>query len=368
MKTRILHCIGSLGGGGAERQLAYLGPELIRLGWQVDVAFVRPGSNLRRLTEGGVGVHWLSRSIGYDPRLLQDMRDLIRRVNPDLIQTWLPQMDVFGGLAARVAGVPWVLSERCSAAAYPLTPKHLLRRFLASGADAVVANSACGRGYWATKMHDPTGQYVVPNGLPLEEIAYAHPVSLADSNLPPHDHLLLNVGRHCAQKNLEPLLLAIRQIPSNVRLHAVFCGEGPSRARLEKLIQYYGLGERVTMLGYVSTVWQWMKRANVFVSLSSFEGHPNAVMEAMACGCPIVASDIPAHREMLDEETGLLVDPHSTTAVAEAIQQVLAAPAEAARRARNAQQRVKEWSVANVARKYEQVYQDVLARRRSRVA
>ncbi len=56
-----------------------------------------------------------------------------------------------------------------------------------------------------------------------------------------------------------------------------------------------------------ASVWALMKKASVFVSLSAYEGCPNTVMEAMACGCPIIVSDIPEHREILDEQSALFV-------------------------------------------------------------
>jgi glycosyltransferase involved in cell wall biosynthesis len=106
-----------------------------------------------------------------------------------------------------------------------------------------------------------------------------------------------------------------------------------------------------------------MKRADVFVATSLFEGQPNAVLEAMACGCPLVVSDIPAHRELLDETTALLVNPHKADALAEAILDVLSAPAAALARARKARAGVASLSIPSVARRYAELYESVLAAR-----
>jgi glycosyltransferase involved in cell wall biosynthesis len=103
-----------------------------------------------------------------------------------------------------------------------------------------------------------------------------------------------------------------------------------------------------------------MKRADTLVSTSLFEGSPNVVLEAMACACPLVVSDIPAHRELLDEETAILVDPHNPRSVADGILQALSDRSAAARRAAAAQMRVQRYSLASVARQYRDLYQDLL--------
>ena len=102
------------------------------------------------------------------------------------------------------------------------------------------------------------------------------------------------------------------------------------------------------------------KKASVFVSLSASEGHPNAVMEAMHCGCPLVLSDIPAHREILDRQSALFVRPDSATEAAAAIVRVLENPSEAAQRAAYARLKAQAWSIEAMAEGYEKVYQDCL--------
>jgi len=94
-----------------------------------------------------------------------------------------------------------------------------------------------------------------------------------------------------------------------------------------------------------------MKRAGVFASLSRFEGSPNAVMEAMVCGCPLVLSDIAAHRELAGDGGAWFVPPDDAAAAAAAIREALASPPAADTRARAAQ-----WSVGSMARRYEEIY------------
>jgi len=174
--------------------------------------------------------------------------------------------------------------------------------------------------------------------------------------------VVLYVGRFHPQKNLGNLLLALSEVVSRPGVVAVLCGDGPLNQFIQERLKEYLIAGRVLLPGYVSAVWNWMKRADVFVSVSLFEGHPNAVLEAMACGCPLVVSDIPSHREFLDEKSALLVNPRAPEKIARAIRSVLADPEAAERRALNARARAAQWSISAIARQYERVYEQVLDR------
>lgn len=354
---RILHFIPSMGGGGAERQLAYLAEELTRLGWEVHVALLSGGPNMDRLRASGAVIHPLAARSNYDPGILFQLLRTVKSVKPDLIQVWMLQMEVLGGAAAQMARVPWVFSERSSALCYPLTLKSRLRVSMASRAGAIVSNSTGGDEYWRARLGSRVPRWVIPNALPLDEIEAARAAGPEETGLGPEQKVVLYVGRFSPEKNLETLLLALRQVVSQPGIVAVLCGDGPSRSTIERQVQEYGLGDRVRLPGYISAVWSWMKRADVFVSVGLFEGHPNTVLEAMACGCPLVVSDIPAHREFLDEHSALLVNPRAPAEIAQAIGSVLSTPERATGRAQAARAQAAAWSAPAIARQYEQVYQ-----------
>jgi glycosyltransferase involved in cell wall biosynthesis len=120
------------------------------------------------------------------------------------------------------------------------------------------------------------------------------------------------------------------------------------------------MAERAIVPGYVANLWQWLKRADVFVSVSHYEGCPNTVLECMASGCPLVVSDIPAHSEILDRAMAVLVDPNSPAAIAEGVLSVLRNRDEAVFRSQRALATVRQWSQDSIAREYEKVYAAVL--------
>jgi glycosyltransferase involved in cell wall biosynthesis len=355
---RVLHCIPSLEGGGAERQLAYLAGVLVAEGCEIHVASTRGGENLPRLQASGAAIHLLDTSSSHDPRLFTRLRRTIAQVQPALVHCWLLQMELMGGLAATMAGVPWVFAERSSSGAYPPTVKNYLRVRAAAFASAIVSNSRGGDHYWRDR-HSGVPRYVIGNALPLDEIRAAP----ADQRHARSGEVsVLFAGRLDAGKNAEVLVRALARIRSASRVRAVLCGDGPLRAHIERLIGEHGLQERVRLAGYVQNFWSLLKSADVLVSPSRFEGSPNIVLEAMACGCPLVVSDIPAHREILDEHSALFAACDDAGAFADRIDQTIDEPELTANRARNAQVRAERYDLPQVALQYLTVYRDVLAR------
>ena len=356
---RVLHLIPSMGGGGAERELSLLAGPLARH-CDLHVALIREGPNFARLAGSDATIHRLRAVNNYDPRLVTQLFSLVRRLRPDVMQTWLTQMDTLGGAVAGHTRTPWILSERASAAFYPPTVKNRLRVAFGRRAALVQSNSAEGAKYWAV-VQPHVRSVVIPNAVAIEEI----------ESTPAPDRfvlgggrkIILSAGRFDRQKNVERLVDALALV---LRRHddaiAVVAGHGPQEEEIRRSVAELGLGERLRLPGYISDLWSWMKAASVFVSVSHFEGQPNVVVEAAACRCPQVLSDIPEHRELLaGGESALLVDRHDPEAIAAAIENVLDAPAAAAARAARAFEVVAHWSPPEIAARHLELYERVLA-------
>ena len=353
-----------MAGGGTERQLTYLVRELVRDGCDVHVALNQTGPNLAALGTTGATIHQLGRLPNHDPRLFLRLRRIIRTITPDVCQCWLLQMDLLGGLSSMLNDVPWIFSERSSAPAYPPTLKNALRIRVASRADAIVSNSAAGDDYWQTRVPKALPRYVIPNGVPLTEIAGAPTASDTDAYTEPGESLVLWAGRLDAGKNAESLVRALSLLPSTVRFRTILCGEGPNRADLESLVAQLRLVDRIKIADYVPNLWSLMKRASVLVSVSRFEGSPNVVLEAMAAGCPLIVSEIAPHRELLDEASALFTATDDVVMLASRIENAIADREGSRQRAEAARLRVEPLGVNRIAARYLGIYRDVLSRRR----
>ena len=350
-------------GGGSERQLAYLARSLVTLGWEVHVALFRRGPNWDRLESSGAVVHELTAVSGYDPRLYAQVARVVAAVDPHVIQTWLFSMQVAGGLAAAALQTPWVFSERSSAPAYQSSTGDLVRIAVARTADAIVSNSAAGDAYWADRIGTDVRRYVIPNGLPLDEIGAESPASMDTITVSDDTPLILFAGRFAPEKNLDLLLPALGHVFAQRMGRAVLCGDGPLRQGFADWIMARGLGDRIAIRGYTTNLWALMKRATVVASPSLFEGAPNVVLEAMACGTPLIVSDIEAHRRLLDDSSAVFVSPDSVDALTSAILTVLNDGDAAQARARVARGLADRYALPAIARRYAEVYHDVIDRR-----
>jgi len=138
---------------------------------------------------------------------------------------------------------------------------------------------------------------------------------------------LLSAGGLVEAKGFQDLIEGLALLPPEPPLHLYIAGEGPYRGALERLVAERGLGSRVTLLGCVEPreLADWHRAADVFCLGSWREGCPNVVIEALACGTPVVSADVGAVPELLDgERCGVLFEPRSPQAFAAALRQALA--------------------------------------------
>ena len=183
----------------------------------------------------------------------------------------------------------------------------------------------------------------------------------------PDENLVLCAGRIDLSKNVEGLIAALARTAGEVRFIAIVCGEGSHSRRVQRMARKLGIADRVVFAGYVDNLAAMMKRADAFVTLSRCEGCPNVVLEAMACGTPLVVSDTPAHREILDDRTALLVKLDEPIEAGEAIKIALTDKAAARGRAAAASAKAAQRPSLEVAAQlYERAYLDVIDARKLR--
>lgn len=350
---RVLNVISSLGAGGAERQLSILAAALARGGLKVAVGYQTGGPNLERLQDSQAKLYKLPERRSHDPRQLFDIASIVKDFCPDIIHTWLLKMDVLGGVIAKLTGLKHILSERTSAYAYSSVDTELfVRATIGRRADAIVANSRGGLEYW--ERLKPRGKtYLIRNAVaPLELRIPKDTLGLSNTNI------LVAASRLTPGKNLavvvQAFAAALVQLPKH---HAVIFGDGPEREQTAALIHATGFADRFHLAGYTDCLPWWLSRADVFVSASLLEGNPNVVIEAAQCGCPMVLSDIPAHREFVASDHARFVPCDNSSAFGKAIVDLATNRVSAAIISKNAQSIIQGLQVENIALEYARVYE-----------
>lgn len=359
MSLTILHLIPTLDVGGAERQLSLLACQQMNLGYSVHVAIRREGVFCERLRKYGVIIHVLGDYRAIDLRLVFGINKLLNFIQPNLIQTWLPQMDVIGGLLAVFRRLPWVATERASGEAY-ITDRCFIRDFarrsLIRRCSAVITNSIGGIIYWRKSIPELNNIFMIKNAIDHASINVA---TENKSKVAHSQHTILVVGRLVPSKAVDVVLAAVSMIPKSITVDVKIIGDGPIRELIWSRIQDLNIGNRVELLGNIDW-WSQMAEASMLISMSRFEGQPNVVLEAMAGNCPLIVSDIPAHREILDEKSAIFVSVDNSTELASAIQDTLANHLATQERLYMARMKALDMTVENIANDYNVVYQFIL--------
>lgn len=372
---RVVHVITGLGVGGAEGMLV----KLLRaqrgrgLCHQV-VSLLAPGPLAGAVAGLGVPVHSLGMRRGRGtPFDLLRLAALLRRLRPDVVQTWMYHADLAGGLAARLAGGPPVAwNLRHSNLDPALNGRGTLRAVRACAAlsgrlpAAIVCGSEAARGAHLQAGYAAAGMVVIANGFDLDAFrpdAEARRAVRAELGLCGGEAVVGIVGRFHEQKDHGTFVRAAGRVAErHPGACFVLCGEGvdAGNRQLAEWIARTGHAGRFLLLGVRDDPARVMAAFDVAVSSSAGEGFPNAVGEAMACGVPCVVTDV-GDSALLVGDTGVVVPPGDPDALAAGMLELLEMPA-AARGALGcrARQRVQErYSVGLAADRYESLYREL---------
>jgi glycosyltransferase involved in cell wall biosynthesis len=289
----------------------------------------------------------------------------VARLKPDLVHTWIFTAGSYGRVAARAAGVKHIVAGEYCVDRWKSTWQWIVDRRLARSTDRYVVNSPA------------VGKYCTDHGLPAEkftvisngvEPARASDVSrgemLRELACPADARLIGVVGGLYPRKRVKDLIWAadlLRVLHDNLRLLVI--GNGPERSMLERFACLTSDLDHIRFLGQREDVWRIMPHLDALWNGSSYEGQPNAVMEAMAAGVTVVASDIPGNRGLVvPGETGFLVPIAGRAARARATDQIFNDPALAAQLGAAAKRRMLEqFSVEEYVRRHVELYREVLA-------
>lgn len=368
-KPRIVLLIPTLDRSGAEKQFTLLATRLPKDEFDVTaVALTRGGPLAEELSSAGVPLVVIGKRSKFDPFAFFRLRSELRRLQPDILHTWLFAANAYGRMGVRtVPQAKVVVSERCVdnwKAGWQLW----LDRRLIGRTDRLVGNSPSVVEFYRDLGVPEEKLSCIPNGIDTGEVPPPHDPQRRESMLRelgfPSDAFVVGyVGRLAKQKRVEDLIWAVetlRQI--RPKLRSVIVGDGPERERLEQFAHDVGVWDHVRFLGHRENASQWLELFDVFCLASSFEGMSNSVMEAMSAGKPVLASDIPANRELVVHgETGFLIKLADTVGIMQFLRRCIDEPGLAEKLGTAGHRRIQQFfGVQRMVDAYADIYRALL--------
>jgi len=328
MARRVLLVIDEMEVGGSQRQIAHFLAGIDRARWEPELLYFRePSFLVDALVHAGIPVRRLPKRGRIDPGFLIGLVRLLRRERYDLIHAFSLTAELWTLIASRMLRrPPPVVSSIRSLNLDAPAWYWRLKRFVFRHSAARIANAraaaaaAAVRGRWPLEQFD-----VIGNGVPLPKaISAAERQSLREAIGVPEGRVFgLFVGRLIAVKNLPCLLDALACLPSGQRPWIALAGDGPSREGLERRCADAALTQDVFLLGQRADATSLMQAADFLVLCSDQEGLSNALLEAMAAACPVIASNVGGNPELVEHErTGLLFLPNDRLALASALARI----------------------------------------------
>jgi glycosyltransferase involved in cell wall biosynthesis len=368
----VLFVSPSLNGGGAERAavtvLNGLDPAAHARALYL---FRREGPYLRDL---GAGIALTAASADGRVARLRQLAGFLREWKPDVVVSFLSYFSTY--LAMRLAGSPaaFVINQQTPVSAF-LTDRDyqwrrpIRRRAFESvarlvyprAAAVVVTSQGVGDDLEAHFGVAPDRVATIPNPFDLAAIARhaSEPLGVA---VPEDVPVIVSAGRLAEAKNWPLLIDALRLLKGERAFHTLILGQGELEGELRRRIEEAGLNADVTLCGFQANPWAFMARADVFVLTSHYEGFGNVLVEAMACGTPVVATASPGTRAIVESGiNGLLVDAHDARSVADALGRVLGDSALRAALRDGAIARARDFEAGAIAGSYARLFQRLCA-------
>ena len=373
LPRRAVHLINHLGRGGSERQLfltvSHLDPTL----WESHVIVFNPSHHLvydDGLRAKGIHIWTMPKEYQGIRRRLPWVTRILRRLRPQVAHSWTVHDNAYAAVAGRLAGVPvrWG-SLRGSPTTPALEALSAPVRYLTfRGVQRLVVNCEDLARQGAAAGIPREMILVLPNSVELPS-PYPPPASLADLGINDGEPVVGSVGNLRLVKNHEMFVRAMAEVcRRQPKARGLIAGqpldsEPAYGAKIREEIHRLALQDHLLLAGFRSDVPALLRRLAVVCLTSHSEGMPNAVLEAMAAGRPVVAVRVGGVPELVEDgANGLLVEPGDHQAMAEAVLRLLASPETAEAMGQEGRRRAEQrHGCPATARRLSELYWEALA-------
>jgi len=333
---RVLELLVTTSPGGGPKHVWDLVQHLPRSEFDLVIGAPRDGTFFDRFRDRGLEVVEFPRS-SLGARHFHLTRRLISRLDIDVVHTHGTGPGCYGRLVARWMRVPAIHTfHGLHYSGYSPLSRHLylaLERQLARGSHTIINVSRSqhleGLGL---RLFRPEQSVVIVNGVDIEgmeRVLLESPIRRESLGLTAADVVIGCVSRFDPVQRIELLVEALRRLRARFpRLVLVLVGGGGEQQRIRRLVFEGGVSEQVIFTGFLESPARIQPVLDLYVASSRKEGLPPSILEAMAAGLAVVATDVPGHRDVVvPGETGLLVTPEDPAALADAIAALLTDPA-----------------------------------------
>jgi len=369
-RIKVLHVIYSLGSGGAERVVVNYGLSIDKDRFDMAVCALTEGGHYEAaLKDHSVDTFLLGKKKGFDSTTFQKLYRLFRSQEVDIVHFHDPPSSYYGVVPAKLAGVKVIIrtehnvllgKDFVSRVQAALSSLSLLFHHKIIAVSTEVSKASSRNEHFLPGRHTTIHNGVDPEmfDITLDKESYLDEFDLHDKSV-----IIGIVARFEPQKAHEIFLQSVRRVLDKRKdVGVLIVGDGFRRDELQGIADDLGLRGRVIFTGVRGDVPQLLHLMDIFVLSSDWEGFPMTILEAMACGTPVVVTDVGGSREaVVDGETGLLVPPRDPEGLAKAITTLIEDPESRAEMGKKARQRFLEsFTVDVMARETEQVYETFL--------
>jgi glycosyltransferase involved in cell wall biosynthesis len=376
-RKKILFITTAMSGGGAERCVVEIINNLDRLRYAPELALFRKEGPYLSAISDDIPIHKLAGcNTGYKStlRTRKIIRELIDATAPDVIMSHLfpVNLSLLRSIILHKKRIPPVIVTEHNNLTRNLNKKHPVKKTLNSlemkltyqFADKIVCVSKGIRDNLVEYGLDENKINVINNPIDIEHIIKTFKSTESQSLTKKQQEVkqIVAAGRLIDQKAYSDLIHAFSLVQKSVQSKLTILGEGELRPVLEKQIKDLNLDEFVEMPGFVNNPWSIIHDADLYVLSSHWEGFGNVIIEAMACGTPIVSTDCDyGPREIITKkEDGILVPVGDIKALSRAMLSVLTDKKLTERLIKNGKEKVKKFDKKVIIKRYEQLFEDVM--------